>query len=294
MGFRFRRRIKLFPGVTLNLNKTGVSVSAGVRGAKVTVGKKGVRQTIGLPGTGLSHTTYTKFGNISAPRTSSYTPSSGQSRSNMSASDVIIVIGVLLLIILAATKPIFIPALVVIFCIVFVLNRKNNISYVSGQTERYQTINYSTNVVCPKCYHSFAVEKKRFPDIGRDFTCSKYLNSFFALPTKDTQMDNVTVEFAIFMVKIVNESLKIANESEHYETRIYKTKVAKDNLAKLKEISRSNPEISLTSLDDVERSIEAVERETTEKYGNSRGTQGTPQDEKALQDKKFRGVWGRN
>ena len=56
MGFRFWRRIKILPGVTLNLSGKGASVSLGPRGAKVTVGKSGVRGTVGLPGTGLFYT----------------------------------------------------------------------------------------------------------------------------------------------------------------------------------------------------------------------------------------------
>ena len=56
MGFRFRRRIRVFPGLTLNLGKQGVSASVGVRGAHVTVGPTGTRTTVGLPGTGLSYT----------------------------------------------------------------------------------------------------------------------------------------------------------------------------------------------------------------------------------------------
>lgn len=61
MGWRFHRRLKLFPGVTMNMGKTGSSFSFGPRGAKVTVGKNGIRRTIGIPGTGLSYTTYDKF-----------------------------------------------------------------------------------------------------------------------------------------------------------------------------------------------------------------------------------------
>ena len=56
MGFRFRRSIRIMPGVRLNLGKRGVSTSIGVRGAQVTIGKTGVRQTVGIPGTGLSWT----------------------------------------------------------------------------------------------------------------------------------------------------------------------------------------------------------------------------------------------
>ncbi|MFQ5493789.1 MAG: DUF4236 domain-containing protein [Phycisphaerae bacterium] len=57
MGFRFFRRMKIAPGLTLNLSKSGPSLSFGPRGAKVTVGRRGVRRTVGIPGTGLYYTT---------------------------------------------------------------------------------------------------------------------------------------------------------------------------------------------------------------------------------------------
>ena len=56
MGFRFRRTIRILPGVRLNIGKTGVSTSVGVRGAHVTIGHGKVRKTVGIPGTGLSYT----------------------------------------------------------------------------------------------------------------------------------------------------------------------------------------------------------------------------------------------
>jgi hypothetical protein len=56
MGFRFRRSVKLFPGLRLNFGKRGISASIGVRGAHVTYGPTGTRTTVGLPGTGLSYT----------------------------------------------------------------------------------------------------------------------------------------------------------------------------------------------------------------------------------------------
>jgi hypothetical protein len=56
MGFRFRRSIKILPGIRLNVGKRGVSTSIGVRGAHITVGNGQVRETVGLPGTGLSYT----------------------------------------------------------------------------------------------------------------------------------------------------------------------------------------------------------------------------------------------
>ena len=54
--FRFFRRKKIGPGLSLNLSKSGPSLSFGPPGAKVTVGPRGVRKTVGIPGTGLHHT----------------------------------------------------------------------------------------------------------------------------------------------------------------------------------------------------------------------------------------------
>lgn len=55
MGIRFRKSIKLAPGLRLNLGKNGASVSAGPRGATMNFSSKGVRSTVGIPGTGLSY-----------------------------------------------------------------------------------------------------------------------------------------------------------------------------------------------------------------------------------------------
>jgi hypothetical protein len=56
MSIRFRRRVKIAPGVHVNIGKTGLSVSAGKTGAQITVGKSKQTATVGLPGTGLSYT----------------------------------------------------------------------------------------------------------------------------------------------------------------------------------------------------------------------------------------------
>ena len=57
MGWRFRRSVRLLPGVRVNLSKTGASLSIGGPGATMNFGKRGVRSTVGLPGTGISYTT---------------------------------------------------------------------------------------------------------------------------------------------------------------------------------------------------------------------------------------------
>jgi len=55
--FRFRKTFSIFPGVRINLSKTGVSSSLGGHGATVNVGKNGPMVTLGVPGTGLSYRT---------------------------------------------------------------------------------------------------------------------------------------------------------------------------------------------------------------------------------------------
>ncbi len=56
MGFRFRKSIKLFPGVKVNLSNRGVSTSIGGPGATVNLkpGRK-AKVTVGIPGSGLSY-----------------------------------------------------------------------------------------------------------------------------------------------------------------------------------------------------------------------------------------------
>jgi hypothetical protein len=61
MPLRFRRRVRVVPGVTLNLNKRSISASFGRRGAHVTIGPSGQRTSIGVPGTGLSYTAKRSF-----------------------------------------------------------------------------------------------------------------------------------------------------------------------------------------------------------------------------------------
>lgn len=55
MGFRFRKSIKIIPGVRLNISRRGVSTSVGVPGATVNFSDRGTRGTVGIPGTGLSY-----------------------------------------------------------------------------------------------------------------------------------------------------------------------------------------------------------------------------------------------
>lgn len=63
MGFRFRKSVKIAPGVRLNIGKKSVGISAGVKGARVSVNSSGRKTTtVGLPGTGLSYSKSEKIG----------------------------------------------------------------------------------------------------------------------------------------------------------------------------------------------------------------------------------------
>jgi hypothetical protein len=61
MGLRFRQSFKLFPGVRLNISKSGISASFGVPGATLNIGPQGLRSTVGMPGTGVSYRTQHGF-----------------------------------------------------------------------------------------------------------------------------------------------------------------------------------------------------------------------------------------
>jgi hypothetical protein len=61
MGFRFRRSVRLLPGIRINLSSSGPSVSVGRRGFHYTIGPKGTRVTAGIPGAGLSWTHYSPY-----------------------------------------------------------------------------------------------------------------------------------------------------------------------------------------------------------------------------------------
>ena len=95
MGLRFRKSIKLAPGVKLNLNTKSVGVSAGVKGAHVSVNSSGRKTaTFSIPGTGLSYST-----NLGKKKSSKKKKSAEQSSG---INIVLVVIIIILLLIIAA------------------------------------------------------------------------------------------------------------------------------------------------------------------------------------------------
>lgn len=57
MAWSYRKRIKIAPGVNLNLSKSGISTSFGPKGAKISIGPKGTSLYTSIPGTGIYNRT---------------------------------------------------------------------------------------------------------------------------------------------------------------------------------------------------------------------------------------------
>ena len=77
MGWRFRKRIKICKGLSLNINKDSVGLSVGTRGARYSINSKGRKTaSVGIPGTGLYYTesSGTKKGNVNTNIKKEYSP----------------------------------------------------------------------------------------------------------------------------------------------------------------------------------------------------------------------------
>src|SRR6266852_2090150 len=62
MSLRFRRRIKILPGVHVNLGLHGAGLSVGPRGLHVGMNRRGRYASVGIPGTGLYAIHHVKSG----------------------------------------------------------------------------------------------------------------------------------------------------------------------------------------------------------------------------------------
>ena len=84
MGLRFRKSVKIAPGVRLNISKKSVGISAGIKGYRKSINSSGrVTTSIGVPGTGVS---YVKTENLKSKKTVSSRVSSTAAAASSSAS----------------------------------------------------------------------------------------------------------------------------------------------------------------------------------------------------------------
>jgi hypothetical protein len=89
-------------------------------------------------------------------------------------------------------------------------------------------------------------------------------------PTPQAQgeaLAQAAVQSAEGMVRVINESLQIANTSKNLETRRSRLNVAADRLADFKEHCRKFPFIEMTSLREVEETIRALDEEISTEEG---------------------------
>ena len=95
MGLKFRKSIKIAPGIRMNISKSGIGFSAGVKGARISVNSKGrVTKTVSIPGTGISYSENSTIKNTEkkTPKTI-YEYSSGQQKA---FSVVMLILGIML------------------------------------------------------------------------------------------------------------------------------------------------------------------------------------------------------
>ena len=96
MGLRFRKSVKLIPGVRLNVGLRSASLSVGGRGVTYNIGSKGSRLTLGIPGSGLSYST-----NLSQQTPAQLLSNTGNSALRFSAMSVVMAAFILGLIYIA-------------------------------------------------------------------------------------------------------------------------------------------------------------------------------------------------
>lgn len=122
MGWRYRKSVKILPGVKLNLNKNSTSVSIGGKGHHTTINSKGkVTRTIGVPGTGLYHTSTISNKKASRP------VASKQSWKGVKAMGVILQVISIVMLVLSLLLAFITPAgwvLAVIAVLLFLMGRK--------------------------------------------------------------------------------------------------------------------------------------------------------------------------
>jgi len=96
MAWSYRKRIKIAPGIHLNISKKGVSTSFGVRGASITTGRNGTYLNTGIPGTGIYSRKKISGGNLTNVQASSF--KSTQTNTSETGQGCLIALGIVVVI----------------------------------------------------------------------------------------------------------------------------------------------------------------------------------------------------
>lgn len=127
MGWRFRKSVKIAPGVRVNFGKKSTSVSVGGKGYRKTFSSTGkTTTTVGIPGTGLSYSTTENAKKKQSANTSNRTVKKPTSKTYKKSGIILQVLSVILFVLgllLALVMPVgFVAALFAVF--LFIMGRK--------------------------------------------------------------------------------------------------------------------------------------------------------------------------
>ena len=104
MAWNYRKRIKIAPGIHLNLSKGGVSTSIGPKGAKISIGKNGTYLNTSIPGTGLYSRQKISGGKLSTSHSSlmdnetNYTPTWNNKSFLVIFAIILLLIGIIIIV----------------------------------------------------------------------------------------------------------------------------------------------------------------------------------------------------
>ena len=127
MGWRFRKSVKIAPGVRVNFGKKSTSVSVGGKGYRKTFSSTGkTTTTVGIPGTGLSYSTTENTKKKQSANTNQHTVKKPTAKTYKKCGTILQVLSVVLFVLglmLALIMPVgFVAALLAVFF--FVMGRK--------------------------------------------------------------------------------------------------------------------------------------------------------------------------
>ena len=268
MGFRFRRSVRIIPGVRLNFSSRGISTTVGGRGFSVNASSRGTYINAGIPGTGLSSRTRISGGSRSR-RASTYTSSSNsplseggkifseadlwaKKQSGYSLYVILIIIGVIFLFFQPLIAAVILLVAVVLIIRWLSTGAGKSTSQISMARASWEKMNYDKTIEYLERAYSLYPNPHLVNDIifqaqihGYYDTALKYLNEL-----DDNDLDSA------FSRAECNYAVRNYSEAAKYFEKITGrgvTELQKDNIY-------SKLGISLFNTDEYKPAIEALQK----------------------------------
>jgi SpoVK/Ycf46/Vps4 family AAA+-type ATPase len=283
MAWNFRRRIKILPGVHLNVSKKGVSTTFGVRGASITTGRNGTYLNTSIPGTGMYNRQ--KIGGKSS-NTNNYAQFNNNNMSNMNNSGCLVSGGLVLTWIVLILTALGVFAFSTIWGVIYAVAVV--IVKIATRTKREEIVGDNQKTVIetmpiiekiksnPKEIDEkeqkdkFSIvdvdselterERERFSDLCQKFselsTCSKiwFVKSLGRDVRQTETIDRQEIRFSMGNLKGFKTSFKIPiikNEA-HTEYYIYPRFIVKKNLNDMEKIPIEDIDIAFNAVRFIE------------------------------------------